>query len=260
MYEVNGKRLFKAIALLEAQSIYLKDHVEGSDQILSRRNKKRVEDFLNKLKSELIQLKVNVPLKIADDALGALKNDNLTYQNWQRATEDIQKTLQYEIEEIALYVVDNSHAAFLKIDARPFGDLDMSNFGAAAQEVSEAARCLALRRNKASVFHLMLAMEEVVQTLAARGATTHDDKGRWLTWLKLAHNIDNQIIKPLPDGAEKTAWHNACSMLKSVGYAWRNPTDHPGASYSFEDAMEIFSSVKQFMTALVRVVEREQSA
>ncbi len=101
----------------------------------------------------------------------------------------------------------------------------------------------------------MLAMEEAIRALGvAKKATTHTADGRWLTWLVIANNIDGQVIKPMAAGPDKVAWENANAMLKSVGHAWRNPTDHPGSSYSEEDAETIFQAVKGFMRALAPLI------
>lgn len=203
----------------------------------------------------LQKLGARVTIQVCQELDTALNDEDFTYAHLGEFLSDAVKTLKRETREVSLYSIDSRYAGYIERPDPPFGNIDLSKFGGAAGEIAEAAKCLALRRNKAVVFHLMLALEEVVRVLAsARGATVQDANGKWLTWLTIANNIDNQVIRLLPEGATKVAWHDANSLLKSVGHAWRNPTDHPGGSYSEEDAQTIFDSVKSFMRKLTPLV------
>lgn len=136
-----------------------------------------------------------------------------------------------------------------------FGATVETKFPDARDDIEEAGKCLALGRNKACVCHLMLAMEVALRVLATNaGVTIHDDKGKWLPWLKLTNNLEHQKIKAMPEGAEKAAWWEVHSMLSSVGRAWRNPTMHPEKTYDAPQAKKVFDAVNGFMSDLAALV------
>jgi hypothetical protein len=247
----------QALQRYEAIIIEFPDTVmkDGSDLALNRDSKVACNIWLSEAKEHFDKLGASTTSKAARDLLKALDTPSFTWRQWGSALRELSNTFKREIESVPLYVVNSRFTSYLEAPDPIFGESVVRAFPDAAAEITEAAKCLALRRNKAVVFHLMLAMEEAVRVLAAKkSATVKDGNGRWLPWLIIANNIDMQVIKSMAEGPEKVAWHNANSMLKSVGHAWRNPTDHPGASYSEEDAEAIFDAVKGFMKKLAPLV------
>jgi hypothetical protein len=161
-----------------------------------------------------------------------------------------------ELDELCFLVLGSGDTKLYEAKEPLFG-LDVYNkFPDSRDDVEEAGKCLALRRSKAAVCHLMLAMEEALRVLAvaAGGVTIKDSNDKWLPWLKLTENLANQKIKPMPEGDEKAAWLEVHTMLTSVGRAWRNPTMHPAKSYSEEQAKKVFEAVRGFMADLAAFV------
>jgi hypothetical protein len=135
----------------------------------------------------------------------------------------------------------------------PFGGDVFTAFNDAARDLDEASKCLALERNTAAVFHLMLAMERVLRRLAARmNATLVNKKGDWEKWSVLVSNMKAAIpAQPLP---EQDAWTEAHNLLWGVGKVWRNETMHPADAYTDAEAQEIYDAVRVFMTRLAPLV------
>ena len=252
MYKILALEFIRAVRVLQMLETSFAE-INPNDEI-DPKDSAKARDELLKLMGHTIALQAKTTAKTVRDVHNGLESV-IVVKKFTQGLEEIRNNLRRELEDRYLYSIDASYARYLETSDPPFGDTDLSKFGGAAGEIAEAARCLALRRNKAVVFHLMLAMEEAIRALGvAKKATTHTADGRWLTWLVIANNIDGQVIKPMAAGPDKVAWENANAMLKSVGHAWRNPTDHPGSSYSEEDAETIFQAVKGFMRALAPLI------
>lgn len=131
----------------------------------------------------------------------------------------------------------------------PFGPEVFSKFNAAARDIEEASKCLALERNTAAVFHLMLGMERVLRLVAVRiGADPFNKKGAWEKWSVIVGRMKAEIPNRPP--AEQDAWTDAHNLLWSVGAAWRNETMHPADAYTDAEAHEVYGAVRIFMQRL----------
>jgi hypothetical protein len=122
-------------------------------------------------------------------------------------------------------------------------------------DVEEAAKCFALGRNTACVFHLMRVMEMSVQRLGKKVKVKLVQEKNW-------HNIINEIDKAIKNMSPKTLRGKArqreyatiSSHLHHVRIAWRNQVMHPKSSYTEEASKEIFDHVVSFLNHFVKVL------
>jgi HEPN domain-containing protein len=151
-------------------------------------------------------------------------------------------------------VFGSGSAEYIKSDAPPFGSDVDDALPKASGEISEAAKCLALGRSTACVFHLMRAMELAVQKLAERLGKTDIEK----EWGKLLADIA-KLIEAMPKGANRNAWSAVTTHLYHVKQAWRNDTMHPKTTYTEVEAEAVFAAVRTFMVALVPMVSEAEA-
>ncbi len=136
-------------------------------------------------------------------------------------------------------------------EPRPFGDAVFDAFPAASGDIEEAAKCLALERGTACVFHIMRALESAAGVIAAKiGATVCDQHGKGLPWGIIADNMKPKIDAMIRGSSEQISWYRVQQDLVVINRAWRVPTSHPKESYSPEEAQEIFNATKAFMKEL----------
>ena len=122
-------------------------------------------------------------------------------------------------------------------------------FPSSAEDVSEAAKCLALDLNTACVFHLMRAMEQTLKHLATALGIPNVEK----EWGKLLWDIDGKI-KSMPLGKDRDCWSESRANLYHVKQAWRNSTMHPKQTYTNTQARDVFNAVRAFMQQLATLV------
>ncbi len=135
-----------------------------------------------------------------------------------------------------------------------FGADVYDKFPKSRDDIAEAGKCLAMRRNKATVFHLMLAMEEALRALALRiGADVYDvAKDQFMPWGQIVGNVKAKLPSLPKDQQED--WLEVHNLLWGVGKAWRNGTMHPAESYTDEQAETVFGGVKGFMQHLAPLI------
>jgi hypothetical protein len=216
---------------------------------------KMAQPLVNEMRANLTKLRSSLPAAQADLAgMVAERLDkqlhNVTYDDFAQAVDDITSRLQDELTTRCVLVVAQENRKYFEPSEPLFGPMVHAKIEAARDDIDEAGKCLALQRPKATVCHLMLAMEHALRLLADKiGATVQNADGQFLPWLMIANNLEPKI-KAMPEGDEKTKWWEAHSLLWSVGKAWRNPTMHPAANYTDDQAKRVFDSVRGFMQEL----------
>ena len=118
------------------------------------------------------------------------------------------------------------------------------------EDISEAGKCLGLRRPTAAVFHLMRVMEVGVQKFGEKlGLTFIDQK----VWQIILDGI-NLEIKKLGKTPDAKLYAGMSAHLFNVKLAWRNEAMHPKATYTVDEAEAIFNAVRAFMRELISLL------
>lgn len=135
-----------------------------------------------------------------------------------------------------------------------FGDDVARAFPKSIDDIDEAGKCLALGRNKATAFHLMLAMEEALRALADKiGADVFDKKkDQFFPWSMIVGNLKDKI--PALPKDEQERWTEVHNLLWGVNKAWRNKTMHPAQNYTDKQARRLYDAVHNFMNDLAELV------
>lgn len=167
---------------------------------------------------------------------------------------ELRERIEQELEVRSIYYIDDKKSSYLAVGETPFGKDVSDKFPNAATDISEAANCLGLSRNTAAVFHLMRAMEEAVRRLGEKlGATIIDKNNIELEWGIIISNMKSPIEK-MAKGNERNAWSETISLLYHVKQKWRNGTMHPKETYSDDEAVSVYESVKSFMVHLAPLI------
>lgn len=169
-----------------------------------------------------------------------------------------------DMDNLILRVFDDlSNQFYFHVDQRdvpfygqkePFGPKVAAKFPKAQPELERAGNCIALQQSTAAVFHLMRAMEVVVQRLGKKLGVANVEK----EWGKILSDIHGAIEK-MPKGdarekAKRNGWSEAHANLYHVKQAWRNDTMHPKETYDRHEALEVYSATRTFMTHLAGLV------
>jgi len=126
-----------------------------------------------------------------------------------------------------------------------------AKFPQMSEDISEAAKCIALRRSTAAVFHLMRIMELGVQKFGDRlGVMLVQEKN----WQIILDQVNAAIRKLDAKQPATKAYAEAASHLYNVKVAWRNEVMHPKQTYTDEEASAIFGNVRTFVGDLVGLI------
>jgi len=209
-----------------------------------------IQSQIEWIQSACIALGLKVSIKCADAFLEKAGRDDLTTGEAHRLFQELENTIRREMEtELFLYVPASQARFYDKKEL--FGAKVASRFPNLQADIIEAGNCLALERGTACVFHLMRVMESAVQEFGqVLGILAVNEKN----WQNILDEV-NKAIKALPSkGLHTSALSEAAANLYSVKLAWRNEVMHPKATYTPEEAKDVFRQVKLFMGNLVEVL------
>lgn len=170
------------------------------------------------------------------------------------------KTIERELQSVTFKPLTAAEAD-LYCSQQPFGADVATAFPDTAEDLEEAARCLALGRATACVFHLMRAVEVGVVALGhAVGIRKHSP-----TWEAVLGAIDAKLNPPKGSPKKTGRWRKdepfyaeANAHLRSLKIAVRNPTMHRGNFYTEEKAREIYDASRALYQHLATKLKQKK--
>jgi hypothetical protein len=183
--------------------------------------------------------------------------ETLTWSQLSDLMDELDSRLKDELLFPKLLVIEENKLEYFESSFPIFGAEFETGFPTAAFELDEAAKCFALGRPTAAVFHLMRIMETGIRAIADCLGTpppTKDAERNWGVMLRrIKEELDRRTAARPPlwgVSSDKDFFYEAYASLDAVRVAWRNTTMHVEKTYPEDAAEHIFGAVKGFMSAL----------
>jgi HEPN domain-containing protein len=187
----------------------------------------------------------------ADRAARALRKRSArpNFEELDQMAREVSSRLNDELSGTKFYCIKPGAASFYDPAEALFGKQVEARISKANDDISEAGKCFAVDRFTAAVFHLMRAMEAAVQKISQELGVENTDR----EWGKLLSDIHAKI-EAMPKGDKRNDWSQVHANLYHVKQAWRNDTMHPKATYTEEEAREVFDAMRAFMRHLASLL------
>jgi hypothetical protein len=178
------------------------------------------------------------------------------------SAEDIERIctrITDELGESRFLQISKEHVKYYESGDSPhFGTQVADKFASTGVfEIDEAAKCMALDRPTACVFHLMRVLEIAIAAVRRSLAIPDPIKQGDRNWGKILKYINDEIIRR--NGTAPPAWSGADDRavfselyvsLDAVRNVWRNSTMHVGNKYTPEEAEHIWNATRGLMMKL----------
>jgi hypothetical protein len=161
----------------------------------------------------------------------------------------LRASLTVELKQPVFLLLDNADASlFEQID--PFGDAVSALIPQATTDIYEGARCLALERYTAAVFHLMRAAEHALRYFAGVLGVENIERKDFGQLAQESRDRYNGLKSRDP---QKQWIAEALASLDLFKDAWRNPVSHVrNDQYTEQRARDVYSGTRAFMQSLTR--------
>jgi hypothetical protein len=210
---------------------------------------------LGGLNGELTALNAKVASIKANAFAEALLSDRCSYKDASVFIKEIDNILKAELTLIPMFVMSDQEVRYYDPKEPLFGTKFANNFRTQGEfELDEAAKCLALARPTAAVFHLMRIMEIGIRALARCLNIPDPLKPAERNWGYILGEIKKGADLRWPTAAVRVGdgalFEQLHASLDAVRNPWRNATMHVEKKYTDDEAEHIFVAVKGFMKKL----------
>jgi len=232
-------------------------HPEPLLEISAAAIRPHAEDF----KDEAEKLGARLSVVAAERLLIELNRTpcRITVGQAVRGLEDIESRFADYLEELQFFVLSSQEAIFLQPADQLMESAGFSAaFPDASFEIEEAAKCFALGRHTAAVFHSMRVLEIGIRALAKRLGIDDPTKPSERNWSFILQAIQSKIDELWPrsrrmPNSEGAVFEELYANLEAVRNPWRNATMHVENIYALHEALHIIRCCAFFLQKLAKV-------
>jgi hypothetical protein len=156
--------------------------------------------------------------------------------------------LNDEIESVHLLSLSPHESELFESKQPRFGEIVSNAFPSVKYEIDESAKCLALERSTACVFHSIRCLEAVIRAISRCVRLPDPTKGSQRSWFRM---LETEMDKRWPASGRLTGdgkiFEEIYAALAAMQNPYRNDTMHLDKIYTLEDARDIFGMVGGLM-------------
>jgi len=267
MLELDAEPLCSAIGILERVRGILEVGRRDGDAFhrnIERDGRSTLITDLEKVRTSAKALNLRLTVMSLERVLERLKAEkDFTWEEVSIGYAVVLSRFRDEFASRRLVVIDEHRVRYYSSSEPLFGvDFD-TRFVSAAFELDEAAKCLALGRPTAAVFHLMRILEIGVRATARCLQIPDPTRPMERNWGYILTEIWNHgILVKWPTTRDRIARDGALfeelyASLDAVKNPWRNATMHVERKYTDDEAEHVFVAVKGFMMKLASRCDEE---
>jgi hypothetical protein len=268
MLELKAASFFEVTDRLSGTAAYIGAHEERkesvfhSGRVLEAPDRAFAAGRLGGLPEHLDILGARITALTAQEANEYILRAGATWGGFKERLDEIRNTLKRELTLAKVFSVEPAKHEYF-VPSRPlFGGEFDSKFRGASYDLDEAAKCLALGRPTACVFHLMRVMESGVRAVARCLKIDDPVKPAERNWGFVLGEVWKGIEKRWPNAAARASgdgllFESLHASLDAVKNPWRNETMHAGTKYTDDEAEHVFVAVKGFMKKLAERCDEE---
>jgi hypothetical protein len=254
MREIDARSFVNAVFGLGNLEIALKEFTEETAKNRTAANE--ITARLRRFRQELAALEARLTISEVDRFIDRLDSYAITVSEFSYFVKSVRLRLQDEMSSTKLLALNSEDQNYFSPRSPLFGDLIPNKFPTNGEfELDEAAKCLALGRPTAAVFHLMRLMEVGIRALARCLQVPDPLKPAERNWGHIIGEIKKGIDARWPTAATRAHGDGALfeqlhASLDAVRNPWRNATMHVESKYTDDQAKHILIAVKGFMEKL----------
>jgi len=268
MLELNASAFYAATstivdigAWLAAQRT-MEDSLFREDALIDHKAREYLTDHFRKLPDHLRKLGANISQMAVQEAIDTINSTNATWRDVRFLAEEVRNSIRRELTSVTMFIIEAEGKRYYSPKESLFGVEFEKNYPSASFDLDEAAKCLALKRPMATVFHLMRLMEIGLKAVAAWLSIPPPTSGGDRNWFNILKKIKDAAAARTVDKAWKSAddrdlLDDIYASLDAVRIAWRNTTMHVEDKRTPEEAEHIFLAIKGFMKKLASRMDED---
>lgn len=253
LFKFNASSFYHLVTVMNRAHSAMKGRDEKE---VSSQDRKNAPKILLELKSLCRELGAPVTELALADLISALRRRKpVTYKKFSENLTVIGDTLRRELSLVHLFILEKSAQDYFEPSSPLFGKDFAIKFPSAVYELDEAAKCIALSRPTASVFHLMRIMEIALYAVSKCLHIPDPVKPGNRNWGSMLQQIkagvDARKLHGWSAPTDQAFFEGCYASIDAIRVSWRNATMHVENKYDLEEAGHIFTAVRGFMKMLI---------
>ncbi len=190
-----------------------------------------------------------------------IENERFTPETLNISLKEIRNDLTIRLSHLKFAYIPSPNDKYFEQD-KLFGEKVYDHFDSARLDIKDAGNCIAAELYTAAVFHLMRVAEFGLRYVADKLNVELFDKGNprpieYATWDKVLQGIQGKIKlirEKQSHGPQKNEelqfYSNAGENAMFIKDLWRNDASHTRKRYNEQEALGVFTRIKDFMVGL----------
>jgi hypothetical protein len=188
------------------------------------------------------------------------KPSNVTLGDLTTRLSEIESRFADYLVGVRLFALNEQQSIYLNTGSDLLAQIVCDRFPSVVFEMEEAAKCAALGRSTASVFHCMRALEPPIRALAtflgAPDPTSPAEKNWGFVLGEIRTRLDSKYPKSKRlKGTDGHTVERIFATLDAIKNPWRNTTMHAEATYQPHEAAHILQCVNVFLTQIAAFID-----
>jgi hypothetical protein len=264
MLEINGHLFMNAVMEIRRVQAII-EHSGDDDQRRANMGResrdiviRNTADLTDALEQLHARLTLTAALRLSETLQG---DQEFKWSDLKQRMADIESRLRDELEMVRLFVLSPAMATYLMDGADLCGPRITSHFPSVLFEMEEAAKCLAVLRPTASVFHSMRALEVAIRALARFLDIQDPTKPSERNWGNMLSAIKQGMKDRYPGAtmphSEGARVEGLYASLDAIRNPWRNATMHVENIYQPHEAEHILKCVNMLLLQMSEMFDEE---
>lgn len=257
MLPVSVQHFYAAATDMQKIRAIVERHAEQypPEQLVAAAEAKAILPVLDALNAELMKFDCRAAMATIRRVKAHLDSGSLTYGSLIFAVNEMDGRIRDELETCYAFALTAQEAAIYDPTDTPQRVKFLQQFESAAYDLEECAKCMALGRSTAAVFHAMRILERGIAAIAACLGIPDPVRPAERNWGKMLERIDEAIKAKWPTVASRETgdghlFESLYAMLVAIKNPWRNKAMHPARKYTVEEAARIIMASASFMEEL----------
>lgn len=254
MNEITMSKYYEATVLIQ-QVVHTASGINPSDEMAPGHRNSSI-GMLDKVKAAI----GDMPLPVTKLTLEELQQQlnwfqqKMTFFACGQLLVNLSETMRRELTAIKAFTLDPRQNDMYDPKEPIFGTDIAVKFGASTFDINEAAKCIALSRPTAAVFHLMHVIERALRAVHMCLSLPIPDNPTWGIWLSQIR--EERIKRGDRKWSESAFFQDIWQHLNSIKDAQRDPTMHVESIHTESEAMLIFDNTKALMKKIASKMDQ----
>lgn len=255
MHQLSAQVFYATAADMQKLLAFIANVQIPPDHVLDDMDRAFIGGLIAAMAGELTKFDCRAALASTTKILRGCNDGTLTLGAIRPLCDELDGRIRDELSTTYAFTLTAQEASLFDPAESPARQEFLRKFPSVAYDLEECAKCHALGRSTAAVFHGMRILEKGIAAMAACLRIPDPIKPSERNWGKVLESIKSAIDANWPTSADRDSgdghlFESLYALMLAVKNAWRNKSMHTASKYTEQEAARIINAGSSFMEQL----------